>query len=611
MSNTRNDDDEQLPNAASPTNIDHVTEEEEEEDDYDDENEDNTDNVEGGPQQPSPTIVPAPLMQVESLVAGRARRSTAGNRLATLLHQEADAEDTLFLEDEDDVEFAAGEVEDMSDVQLESSSEDEDDAGPPAMNENGEQVDEDMEGERELQRIAKEAHAVKKRRAGEAFLKPRKRVTIKDPSTTTSTNAGASAQDSTETPSTDSSLRPRKKSERISWLPQDVYAVRASSRTLSLQNRTETMKRLEESEKRRLRTIKLMEAAAAKKDKTNPRVMTQEDRLREAKLTEEKNLKSLNRWEQNEAYRLEEQRKKLAALQNRRLVGPVVTFWSGTAEWDEKGKLMRVGKGLIEIIDGNDEGEGKKGKGRDEKRKSNKARSTAISKAKGKEKATPEGEVDSSLQEVRQQDANIMPHSGKNSNLPSPQPPLSTSPSRPTSSTSDNQNPALSSGPTLLAPTPPDAASQSQVIRSNGALPMLLEGILEYAALPDPSETKGPPPVKTTGEPAGESTTPTPLQAQVEPPRPKTEASTRNLVVLENFDAPDVQTREGVIKVLFPSESKRSWREYSIFSPSTLSFQVGIVIKFFFIFPRSFRALHAHSQFRVPIVRSGPSLTGV
>ena len=42
------------------------------------------------------------------------------------------------------------------------------------------------------------------------------------------------------------------------------------------------MKRLEESEKRRLHTIKLMEAAAAKKDKENPRKeMTQVERLKE------------------------------------------------------------------------------------------------------------------------------------------------------------------------------------------------------------------------------------------------------------------------------------------------------------------------------------------
>lgn len=525
------------PSGVSPTNIDN---------DFSDEDEDDHD---------GPFVRQAPV--VESLVAGRARRSTAGNRLATLLHQEADAEDTLFLEDEDDIEFAAEEAEELSDVQLDSSSEDEDDAGPPAVDsKSGEQVDEDLEGERELQRLAKEDKAVKKRKAAEAFLKPRvstrKKVTIKDVTSTTTTTTTTVATSSV----VGSPPRPRKKSERVSWIPE-FAAVRSSSRTLSLQNRTETMKRLEESEKRRLHTIKLMEAAAAKKDKTNPRkVMTQEDRLREAKLTEEMNLKSLNRWEQSEAYRLEEQRKKLAALQNRRLVGPVITWWSGTAEWDEKGKLIRVGKGLVEITEDDDGEEGKKGgKGRDGKRKS---KSGSSSKAKGKEKLTPgeDGGIMPEKNEV-QQHAIIIPQAEKNSNLESPQLP-STNPSRPTSSTSDNKDPASSSDTAKLAPHP--SVLQPQVIKSNGALPMLLEGILEYAALPDPPEQKGPSPEKTTDE--SSPPTPPPL---VEPPKPKTEKSTRNLVVLENFGPPAVQTREGVVKVLFPSESKRSWREYSKF----------------------------------------------
>jgi len=76
----------------------------------------------------SPTsgrVSPAP--PIESLVAGRARRANAGNLLHKLITQEADEEDTLFLEDEDDVEFEVKEKEDPSDVQLESSDEDDDD----------------------------------------------------------------------------------------------------------------------------------------------------------------------------------------------------------------------------------------------------------------------------------------------------------------------------------------------------------------------------------------------------------------------------------------------------------------------------------------------------
>lgn len=524
---------------------------------------------------------------VESLVAGRERRSTAGNRLATLLHQEADAEDTLFLEDEDDVEFAAGEAEELSDVQLDSSSEDEYDAGPPAVDgKDGVEREEELEGERELERQVKEAKAVKKRKAAEAFLKPRistrKRVTIKDVTSTTTTAATTAAHTATATPpAMNSPPRPRKKSERVSWIPE-FAAVRSSSRTLSLQNRTETMKRLEESEKRRLHTIKLMEAAAAKKDKTNPRkVMTQADRLREAKLTEEMNLKSLNRWEQNEAYRLEEQRRKLAALQNRRLVGPVITWWSGTAEWDERGKLVRVGKGLADTIECSGNEVGKKDKGKDCKRNFT---SRSSDQEKGKEKSTPESEGDLGQErnETQQQQYGtiIIPQPEQDSTIQV----RSTSPSRPTSSTSDNINPAPSSDTALLAPHPP--APQQEVIRSNGngALPMFLEGILEYTALPDPSEQKGPPPEKITDE----STPPTP-PSLAGPPKPKTEQSTRNVVVLGNFDPPAVQTREGVVKVLFPSESKRSWREFSIFF--TLPFCCFVLYRHRVFYIRS-RALH-------------------
>src|SRR5690606_32941298 len=57
--------------------------------------------------------------------------------------------------------------------------------------------------------------------------------------------------------------RPRKKSERISWVPADV-AVRSSSRTLSVANKERVHKRLQESERRRLQIIASMDAAKEK-----------------------------------------------------------------------------------------------------------------------------------------------------------------------------------------------------------------------------------------------------------------------------------------------------------------------------------------------------------
>ncbi|PUU77382.1 YL1 nuclear protein-domain-containing protein [Tuber borchii] len=504
---------------------------------------------------------------VESLVAGRERRSTAGNRLASLLHQEADAEDTLFLEDEDDIEFEARDAEELSDVLLESSDdEDEYSGGGGVDGKEGGQGEEDLEGERELQQQAKEERAAKKRKAAEAFLKPRvstrKRVTIQDGNSTTTT--ATAAQTTATSPPRGSPPRPRKKSERVSWIPE-FTATRASSRTLSLQNRTETMKRLEESEKRRLHTIKLMEAAAAKKDKENPRrEMTQAERLKEAKLTEERNLKSLNKWEESEAVRLEEQRKKLAALQNRKLVGPVITWWSGTAEWDSEGKLLRVGKGLVEILDSGEDGEkgeGKKAKGK----KKGKGAKAAVAKSKGKEKLIADDNGDDSREEAAQKDGGEQPpqpnqtvdgrrENETNSKVEPPQPPPSSLFDEVANAKS---NPILTSDNIINAPsnTPSNAnpqllpSAQEALHMDHGPIPMLLEGILDYAALPGPSPEHG-----------GAHRICRGTKCQL------TEHSSRNLVVLENFDSAAVQTREGLAKVLFPSDPKRTWRKFKKYS---------------------------------------------
>src|SRR5579862_9044284 len=79
---------------------------------------------------------------VESLIAGREKRSTAGNRLSVLIDREADDDlELLFAEDEDDVEFEGADAEDQSDVQFESSDEDDEDQGPAGKGEN------ELEGE--------------------------------------------------------------------------------------------------------------------------------------------------------------------------------------------------------------------------------------------------------------------------------------------------------------------------------------------------------------------------------------------------------------------------------------------------------------------------------
>lgn len=283
----------------------------------------------GGESEPESESGAEPLP--ESLVAGRAKRATAGNRLSTLLDQEADDElELLFAEDEEDVEFEAAEGEDDADVQLDSSDDDEADQGPP-----GERDEEDLEGEKELQRQTRAERLAQKRKAQDAVFKPqafRKRVKI-DPTT-------PSANPTTPVP------KSKKKLDRVSWIPSSADGpLRSSTRKATVQNKQVVQARIREHEKRRMQQIAVMEAAAKRKETSRTKVMTQEDRLAEAAKTERLNSKSLNRWEATEKRRAEEEKARLVALRNRKLEGPVITWWSGVAEW-LGGKLKHVGRRL-------------------------------------------------------------------------------------------------------------------------------------------------------------------------------------------------------------------------------------------------------------------------
>ena len=263
---------------------------------------------------------------VESLVTGRAKRATAGNRLSSLLEKEGDDElELLFAEneEEEDVEFEDDE-EHASDAQLDSST-DEEDQGPTT-------VDDDLDGERELQRQDR-FERQKKRKAQEVFKKPgalRKKVKI-----------DLSATPATPTP------RPKKKSERVFSSHTDADApMRASSRKQTVQNRELVHQKLVHSEQTRLEILHNMDLARERKDASKPKALTQADRMEEAAKTERKNAKSLNRWEESEKKRSEEQRAKLEALHNRQLAGPVIGLWSGLARW-VNGKILQLGVGQI------------------------------------------------------------------------------------------------------------------------------------------------------------------------------------------------------------------------------------------------------------------------
>lgn len=264
--------------------------------------------------------------QVEWLVSTREKRSTAGNRLTSLLQQEDENDELelLFAEgDEDDDEEFDDPTANDSDVQMDSSDDD-DDQGPSAA------VD-DLDGEKELQQQER-AKQRKKRKANDHLPKAfQKRQRYNEDES----NAPVAIP------------RPKKKSERTSWLPLPGDApTRLSGRAATRTQREELRKQLVVREEYRLRQQEIMERANAKREANKPKQMTQEDRLAEAARVEKRNAKSLNKWEEAEKQREEEQRAKLAALHNRKLEGPVVSLLSCRNTYED-GRLKMVGKNSI------------------------------------------------------------------------------------------------------------------------------------------------------------------------------------------------------------------------------------------------------------------------
>ncbi|KXJ97546.1 YL1 nuclear protein-domain-containing protein [Microdochium bolleyi] len=294
-----------------------------------------SDNDASDAEDEQPVPAPAPTT-VEWLATGREKRSTAGNRLKHMLAaQEPDDElELLFAEDGEDAAFSEAD-EDGSDLHMDSSSDDEDN------NAQGNEGD-DLEGEKELERKAREnRQAARKRKAQEAIpLKFRKKkVKIvtgesSDPSVISRSSANRPAP----------APRPKKKSERASWLPTAAeLPTRASRRETTMLSKEQLHQQMIEREVKRIKQVEAMERKAKKMEALRKPPKTQAERLAEAAGIEKRNAKSLNRWEEAEKQREEERRAKLAALNNRTLDGPVVTFWSGVGEWVD-GKLKHVGK---------------------------------------------------------------------------------------------------------------------------------------------------------------------------------------------------------------------------------------------------------------------------
>ncbi|KHJ35500.1 putative yl1 nuclear protein [Erysiphe necator] len=257
---------------------------------------------------------------VELLVNTRAKRSTAGNLLHTLLQQQEHDDELglIFAEDEDDSGFLDMEA-DQSDIPMDSSSDEED---------KGSELGNDLEGEKELQKSLKEAR-MRSKKNGIGKYKIIKKTPF-------------------ESVSSHSAQQPKKKSERTSWILNSIEApVRASSRQTTRQSKQQLQVQMMDREIKRLKQLANVEKTAAAKVAKEAPLLTQEDRLREAARVEKANAKSLSRWERAEREREEEQRLRLNNLHNRHLEGPVITIWSGMATY-VGGKLQKIGK--LEII---------------------------------------------------------------------------------------------------------------------------------------------------------------------------------------------------------------------------------------------------------------------
>ena len=256
---------------------------------------------------------------VETLVAGRQKRRTAGNRLHHVLQEEADDEVTLlFAEDqgggEEDRDFESNASEASDDYLDQSASSDEEN---PGARPDGD----DYSGEREVKENEKVERAKQRQRR-----KPWE----------ASRAVRAKAQKATNENDDAREVEPQlTETRRVAARPPNTNEgpIRSSSRKHTKLNTELVNQRAQRSEEQRKRHLEMTEAASKRKMASQAKIMTQADRLAEAARVERHNSKSLNRWEAAESRRLEEQRAKFAALRNRQLDGPVMTWWSGPSTW--------------------------------------------------------------------------------------------------------------------------------------------------------------------------------------------------------------------------------------------------------------------------------------
>jgi vacuolar protein sorting-associated protein 72 len=278
------------------------------------------DHVEGSEDESEPEA-PTDLM-----VKTRARRANAGNRMSTLLAKAEEEEEwgEEWEEAPNEEEFQGDDVNEQDDYNMDSSSSEEgDDDG-----------DEDDAGEREIRKAERQERNKKRKAVTNPFAARVAAVTRKKVKLDLSR---------AQSP-VDAAPRPKKKSERASWLPtEEDGPVRASARTQTVANKEATLSKLLEKDRRRDDTLAMMKAAEARKKKDEPKPLTQAERLAEAARNERVNKKTLHRWEEAEEARAAERQAKIDALKNRQIQGPFIRYYSGPAIWVDD-KLKYTGK---------------------------------------------------------------------------------------------------------------------------------------------------------------------------------------------------------------------------------------------------------------------------
>lgn len=283
------------------------------------------------------------------LIATRARRSNAGNRIASLLANLDDEElqKELLGDEEDDAEDYEGSKygSDDDDAALESSSDEEGDQGSAAEGEA------EAAEEKEVKR-AERVEARRKRKARDARLKlpaavKRKRVRVAEQ------EDGDKGQDVEMAEAAASTApRPKKKSERVSWLPTAEDApTRQSRRSAAVTNREATRANLEEQAKRSEKQKLFMRDAAVREKSTRRMVLSQEQRLEKMRRIEKETARELGRYEREEAERVRAREEALAAKRRRDVEGPFMRFWSGSAVW-EGGEVSGNWKMKVKRVEG-------------------------------------------------------------------------------------------------------------------------------------------------------------------------------------------------------------------------------------------------------------------